>query len=80
MTVSILQQYDQDAHIPVLGFGAKLPPYFNVASSCFALNGNIFAPDSYKMKGILRSYNTNLPKLMMHGPPAHAPCLKHFID
>jgi hypothetical protein len=80
MTLSILQQYDQDAHIPVLGFGARLPPFYNVCSMCFALNGNIFAPDEYKTKGILKAYRQNLRKLKMHGPAAHAPCLKHVVD
>ena len=28
MTLSILEQYDLDKHIPVFGFGAKLPPFY----------------------------------------------------
>ena len=75
MTVTILQQYDQDQHIPVFGFGARLPPFYNVSSSCFALNGNIFNPDEYKAKGILRSYKKNINKFIMHGPAAHAPVI-----
>ena len=56
MTMKILEQYDRDTHIPFLGFGAKLPPYFTVGSSCFAVNGHIFEPDNYRMKGLLRAY------------------------
>jgi len=80
MTIAILEQYDKDGHIPVLGFGAKLPPFYNVASSCFALNGNIFSPDCYRTKGILEQYNKTLPIIRQHGPAAHAPCIKHFVD
>jgi hypothetical protein len=36
-----MEAYDRDKQIPFLGFGAKLPPYGH-ASSCFAVNGNIF--------------------------------------
>ena len=60
MTISILQQYDQDQHIPVLGFGAKLPPFYNACSACFAINGNIFHPDCHKVKGIISAYNKNI--------------------
>ena len=41
----ILQYYDSDKKIPVYGFGAKLPPYHDIVSQCFALNGNIFDPE-----------------------------------
>jgi len=80
MTMSILEQYDKDGHIPVLGFGAKLPPFFNVGSACFSMNGNIFEPDCYRTKGILKTYYDKLPDISMHGPAAHAPCIKHFVD
>lgn len=26
------------------GFGAKLPPFYNIVSHCFAINGNYFNP------------------------------------
>ena len=42
---NILQYYDSDKQIPVLGFGATLPHSMNKASHCFALNGNIFDPE-----------------------------------
>ena len=41
----ILQYYDNDNKYPVYGFGAKLPPYHNIVSHCFALNGNFFDPE-----------------------------------
>ncbi len=29
------------------GFGAKLPPFYNIVSHCFACSGNIFDPFIY---------------------------------
>ena len=42
LCMSVLEAYDNDRHIPFLGFGAKLPPSHAEPSNCFALNGNIF--------------------------------------
>lgn len=41
---SLLKYYDDDYRTVGLGFGARLPPYFNVVSHSFALNGNYFIP------------------------------------
>ncbi len=45
MTMSVMEAFDNDMQIPFLGFGAKLPPFFSTASSCFAVNGDIFRPE-----------------------------------
>jgi len=63
MTMSKLQLYDKDANFPVFGFGAKLPPYHIMMSTCFALNGNIFHPLCHKVKGILKAYNKCLQEI-----------------
>lgn len=42
---SILQYYDSDKRIPLFGFGAKLPPNFDVVSHCFSLNKDFFDPE-----------------------------------
>lgn len=39
-----MQYFDFDNKIPLYGFGAKLPPYHNIVSNCFAINGNYFNP------------------------------------
>jgi hypothetical protein len=41
-----------DSYIPVYGFGAKLPPYYNSVSHLFALNGNMFKPEIDGVEGI----------------------------
>lgn len=53
MTMSVMEAYDNDMHIPFIGFGAKLPPFYSVSSSCFALNGNIFRPECEGTQGLL---------------------------
>ena len=41
----LLKYYDDDPRTVALGFGAKLPPEYNVVSHCFALNGDYFHPE-----------------------------------
>jgi len=57
---NILQYYDSDKHIPVLGFGATVPPSTNRASHCFALNGNIFDPEVDGLEGVVEAYKNAL--------------------
>jgi hypothetical protein len=51
----ILQHYDSDKKIPLLGFGAKLPPYHNVVSHCFSMNGNFFDPEVNGLEEVIES-------------------------
>jgi hypothetical protein len=43
--LKFLDYYDTDGFIPFFGYGAKLPPFKNSVSHCFAVNGNIFKPE-----------------------------------
>ena len=63
MTMSVMEAFDNDMQIPFLGFGAKLPPYYQVASSCFAVNGNIFKPECQGVKGIMDAYDKGIHKI-----------------
>ena len=51
---NILQYYDSDKEIPCYGFGAKIGKIqgYGRASHCFALNGDIFAPECNGMDGV----------------------------
>jgi hypothetical protein len=64
----ILQYYDSDKRIPVYGFGAKLPPYYDLVSHCFALNGNIFDPEVAGVDGVIEVYKKTIQSVMFHGP------------
>ena len=54
--VGILQYYDQDNRIPLYGIGAKLPPFFENVSQCFALNGNYFNPEVNGIEDVVKYY------------------------
>ena len=64
----ILQFYDSDKQIPVLGFGAALPPRTHIASHCFALNGNIFDPEVNGIDEVVDVYKHVLNKIRFYGP------------
>jgi hypothetical protein len=49
--------------IPFLGFGARLPPFYTISSSCFAVNGDIFNPECYGVQGLLETYAKGIVKL-----------------
>jgi len=46
---------------PVYGFGGKIPSSpEQAASHCFALNGDIFAPEVNGVHGVLQAYYNSL--------------------
>jgi len=72
---NILQYYDSDKMIPVLGFGAAIPPYTNQANHCFALNGNIFDPEVDGIDGVVEAYKHAINRVNLYGPTNFAPIL-----
>jgi hypothetical protein len=62
--------------MPFLGFGAKLPPYYNVASSCFAVNGDIFMPEESGIEDLGKVYKKAMDNIELHGPSSFAPIIK----
>jgi hypothetical protein len=78
--MSIMEPYDDDKQIPFLGFGAKVPPFFNVASSCFAVNGNIFMPECEGTDGLMECYEKNARNIQQHGPSAHSPVIRFAMQ
>jgi len=75
----ILQEYDSDKNIPVFGFGAKIPG-FKSPSHCFALNGNIFAPEVHTVDGVLNTYCKSLCKLQFSGPTNFSEIIRYIGD
>lgn len=73
---SILQYYDSDKQIPVLGFGAAISPYSNKANHCFALNGNIFDPEVDGIQQVEEVYKNSINRVNLYGPTNFAPILK----
>ena len=60
--MGILEEYDQDKHFPVYGFGGKVPDC-QAVSHCFALNGDIFAPECNGVPGIISTYFKSLSRV-----------------
>lgn len=75
-----MSYYDTDQWIPCLGFGAKLPPFYQTVSHCFAVNGNIFDPECHHVDGVLKAYRDNVLKFKFHGPSAMAPIIKFVTN
>lgn len=71
-----MQYYDSDKRIPVYGFGAKLPPYYDIVSHCFALNGNIFDPEVQGIDGVIEVYKNTLRNVTFHGPTVFSHVIK----
>lgn len=55
-TIKFLDYYDTDGFIPFFGYGAKLPPFRNSVSHCFAVNGNIFQPEERGVLNLMQNY------------------------
>jgi len=63
----ILANYDTDKLIPAYGFGAQLPPAWNV-SHCFALTGNPLHPECAGVQGVMDAYLQTLNSVRLCGP------------
>jgi len=77
---NILQHYDSDNRIPLYGFGAKMPPYYNVVSNCFSLNGNYFDPEVVGLEEVIKVYKEALTRYKFHGPTIFSELLKMATD
>lgn len=75
----LLNYYDDDEEAVSLGFGAKLPPYHNVVSHCFAMNMNYFSPTMTIPESEAR-YKENLSKVKLHGPVIISEVIKFGAD
>ena len=71
----ILQYYDSDKQIPVLGFGAAIAPYNQTANHCFSLNGNIFDPEVDGIENVIEVYKHAITKVELYGPTNFSPIL-----
>lgn len=74
--LGLLQYFDSDNKIPGYGFGAKLPPYFDVVSHCFSLNGNFFKPEVVGMDAIIQNYFQTAALVHFHGPTVFSEIIK----
>jgi hypothetical protein len=78
-TLKFLDYYDTDGFIPFFGYGAKLPPFKNSVSHCFAVNGNIFKPDVKGINSMIKNYVKCIDSVDLHGPNALEPIIRYAI-
>uniref|UniRef100_A0A8C2UMC4 Copine 7 n=1 Tax=Chinchilla lanigera TaxID=34839 RepID=A0A8C2UMC4_CHILA len=69
----VCQDYDSDKRFSALGFGARIPPNYEVSHD-FAIN---FSPDDEceGIQGVVEAYQNCLPRVQLYGPTNVAPII-----
>ncbi|KAL7977739.1 hypothetical protein Chor_009688 [Crotalus horridus] len=70
----ICQDYDSDKRFPAFGFGARIPPDFEVSHD-FAINFDPKNPECEKILGVIEAYKRCLPQIELYGPTNVAPII-----
>lgn len=71
---SILEDYDSDKLFPAFGFGAQLPPSWNVFHE-FALNFNPQNPNCHGVDDIIAAYYNSISNVKLYGPTNFSPVI-----
>ncbi|ESO90286.1 hypothetical protein LOTGIDRAFT_178865 [Lottia gigantea] len=72
----VCQDYDTDKMFPVLGFGAKIPPQFDVSHE-FAVNFNLQNPFCAGIEGVVQAYMNCISQVQLYGPTNASPTINH---
>ena len=72
----IIQDYDSDKQFPALGFGARVPPSWEVSHE-FYLNLNPESPFCAGLAGVLAAYHRALHSVQLYGPTNFSPVINH---
>uniref|UniRef100_A0AAX7SP18 Copine-3 n=1 Tax=Astatotilapia calliptera TaxID=8154 RepID=A0AAX7SP18_ASTCA len=67
----VVQDYDTDKLFPAFGFGAKLPPDYQVSS---------LTDQSQSIQGIVEAYRMVLPQIRLSGPTNFSPIINHVAS
>ncbi|XP_034990922.2 copine-6 [Zootoca vivipara] len=70
----ICQDYDSDKQFPAFGFGARIPPDFEVSHD-FAINFEPDNPECERIAGVIEAYKRCLPQIQLYGPTNVAPII-----
>ncbi|XP_064409863.1 copine-3 isoform X1 [Latimeria chalumnae] len=73
---AVIQDYDTDKMFPAFGFGAQIPPTWQVSHE-FPLNFNPSNPFCAGVQGIVDAYRTCLPQVRLCGPTNFSPIITH---
>ncbi|XP_029447474.1 copine-3 [Rhinatrema bivittatum] len=72
----VIQDYDTDKMFPAFGFGAQVPPSWQVSHE-FPLNFNPSNPQCAGIQGIVDAYRACLPQVRLYGPTNFSPIINH---
>ncbi|KAH0619022.1 hypothetical protein JD844_018625 [Phrynosoma platyrhinos] len=73
---NVVQDYDTDKLFPAFGFGAQVPPDWQVSHE-FALNFNPTNPYCQGIQGVVDAYRQALPQIRLYGPTNFSPIINH---
>ncbi|KAK7881384.1 hypothetical protein WMY93_029793 [Mugilogobius chulae] len=73
---NVIQDYDSDKMFPAFGFGAQIPPTWQVSHE-FPLNFNPSNPFCAGVEGIVEAYRMCLPQVKLYGPTNFSPIINH---
>lgn len=72
----IIQDYDSDKLFPSFGFGARIPPTYQVSHQ-FPLNFNPSNPYCAGLPGLVQAYQTCIQSVQLYGPTNISPIINH---
>ncbi|XP_033613849.1 copine-7 isoform X3 [Fukomys damarensis] len=70
----VCQDYDSDKRFSALGFGARIPPNYEVSHD-FAINFNPEDDECEGIQGVVEAYQNCLPRIQLYGPTNVAPII-----
>ncbi|XP_074838915.1 copine-6 [Carettochelys insculpta] len=74
----ICQDYDSDKRFPAFGFGARIPPNYEVSHD-FAINFDPENPECERISGVIEAYKRCLPQIQLYGPTNLAPIIGRVL-
>nr|KAF6300381.1 copine 3 [Myotis myotis] len=72
----VVQDYDADKMFPAFGFGAQIPPQWQVSHE-FPMNFSPSNPYCKGIQGIVEAYRACLPQIKLYGPTNFSPIINH---
>uniref|UniRef100_A0A673AV39 Copine III n=1 Tax=Sphaeramia orbicularis TaxID=375764 RepID=A0A673AV39_9TELE len=76
---NVIQDYDSDKMFPAFGFGAQIPPSWQVSHE-FPLNFNPSNPFCAGIEGVVEAYRVCLPQVKLYGPTNFSPIINHVAS
>uniref|UniRef100_A0A8D3EDE4 Copine-3 n=1 Tax=Scophthalmus maximus TaxID=52904 RepID=A0A8D3EDE4_SCOMX len=73
---NVIQDYDSDKMFPAFGFGAQIPPTWQVSHE-FPINFNPSNPFCAGIEGVVGAYQQCLPQVKLYGPTNFSPIINH---